>query len=106
MVFKSRHAGVPLLASPEWALERLLVSVGDFMSLEVSLGNKLVSALVADERPLSRMRTQVSLEVACLNELLEALLERADKYFGLVFRSGRFEHSYILEGQNRIEYLH
>jgi hypothetical protein len=53
---------------------------------------ELVTALVADEGPFTRVRAQVSLEVACLDELLEAFLKGADEYLRFFLGSGRFKH--------------
>lgn len=57
VILQPGHAGVPLLASPERALEGLLVGVSDLMGLEVPFGNKLVPTLVADKGPFPSMRT-------------------------------------------------
>jgi hypothetical protein len=93
MVLQPRHAGVPLIAPAERALEGLHVGVGDLVGLQVALGDESVAALVAHERSFSSVRAEVSLEVAGFDELLEALLERTDEYFLFILGPGRFEHS-------------
>jgi hypothetical protein len=58
------------------ANKRLFPGMGEFMSLQVSLGDKLLVALIADEWSLSGMSPHVSFEIACLRKFLKALLKR------------------------------
>lgn len=54
------------------------------MSLKVSLSDEMLVAALAPERTLPSMRAHVSLEVACLRKLFEALYERTEEELHLV----------------------
>jgi len=57
------------------------------VGLEVTLGDESLSAFQTHERSLSSMSSHVSLEVSCLGELLEALLEGTHQELLLLFGS-------------------
>jgi hypothetical protein len=71
---EAASAGVPFVALPECACKWFLAGMGEFVSLEMAFGYKLIFAYAAGERTLSSVGPHMSLEVASLRELFEAAL--------------------------------
>lgn len=83
MNFEPPSPGVPFGAPWMRTDKRLLSCVGQFVGLQMALGDKLLVALRAHEGPLACVRAHVGLEISGLRELLEALLKGADKHLFL-----------------------
>lgn len=78
MYLQSASSGVPLGAARIRALEWFLASMRQLMRLQVPFRYELLVTLRAHERPLACVSAHVRFQVACLRELFQTLLERAD----------------------------
>ena len=63
-----------------------LPGVGQLMSLQVSLGYEAEVTTLTSERPLTSVGPNVSLQVACLSELLQTVLKGAKQELVLILR--------------------
>lgn len=81
---KSSCSGISFSASLVSTGERLLPSVGELVGLQMPLCDELLVALTTDEGSLACVGPHVSLQVAGLRELLQALFERTKQNFLLV----------------------
>lgn len=96
MNFQSAGSGVTFGAPRMCALEGLLSSMSQFVSLQMTFSDELLVTLIADKRTLSSVGPHVCFQVACLRKLFEALLERTHEYLLLLLRPLHlFDLSYI-----------
>jgi len=85
MDFEASSSGVFLVAPRVLAYEGLHTRVCQFMRLQVSLRNELLSAQSARKGTLSRVSAHVGFQISRLLKLLQATLEWAYKKLHLIF---------------------
>jgi hypothetical protein len=90
MNLESAGPWVAFGAAREGALEGFLPSVGQLMSLQMSLSYKLLVTLAADEGSLSSVGPHVGLQISGLWKFLQACLKRTYQDLLLFFRSLNF----------------
>lgn len=82
---KATGSRVPFVTAWHGAHERLLARMGKLVCLQVTLGDELLVALVADEGSLTGVSSHMRLQVARFGELFEAQFKWTQEYLLFLF---------------------
>lgn len=82
---KATGSRVPFVTARHSAHERLLARMGKLVCLQVTLGDELLVALVADEGSLTGVSSHMRLQVARFGELFEAQFKWTQEYLLFLF---------------------